>query len=128
VFQVEAIGGASMVYFSFLFIGAVAIFIIAGAFQLLAVYYRNWEETQHNDAQPLDMHPARVVAKRLNASGHDHVSTWYYLTFEFQTGERREYCVSGEEYGLIAEGDQGLLTSQGTRYHQFLREPPRKGR
>lgn len=112
---------------SLIFIAAATIIVIAG-YRVLAAFYQSWEETQHNDAQPIDTHPARVVAKRLNASGHDHVSTWYYLTFEFQSGERREFVVSGEEYGMIAEGDQGLVTFQGTRYHQFLREPPLKGR
>lgn len=32
-----------------------------------------------------------------------------------------EFIVSGREYGHMAEGDQGILTSQGTRYISFDR-------
>jgi hypothetical protein len=32
-----------------------------------------------------------------------------------------ELRVDGEEYGLLVEGDQGLLTFQGTRYLGFER-------
>lgn len=114
--------------FAVLFFAAFAGFFVFVFYLVLSSFYRTWEEARNNDRQPIETLPVRVVAKRLNASGHDHVSTWYYLTFEFQSGERREFVVSGKEYGMIAEGDQGLVTYQGTRYHQFLREPPLKGR
>lgn len=32
-----------------------------------------------------------------------------------------EFIVSGREYGHMVEGDQGILTSQGTRYISFDR-------
>ena len=70
-----------------------------------------------------------VAAKRTDVSHHhdanthvDHHTTWYYVTFEVQSGDRMEFGVSGSEYGLLAEGDYGKLTFQGTRYLEFERE------
>lgn len=40
----------------------------------------------------------------------------YYATFQVESGDRMELSVSGTEYGLLAEGDMGKLTFQGTRY------------
>jgi hypothetical protein len=48
-------------------------------------------------------------------------STTYYVTFEEETGERRELQVSGSEYGQLAEGDRGHLIHQGSRYKGFTR-------
>ena len=47
--------------------------------------------------------------------------TSYYDTFEVESGSRMELAVSGEEYGMLAEGDRGRLTFQGTRYKGFER-------
>lgn len=73
---------------------------------------------------------AAVVSKRQNTDVHHHnnngtmhtsSSTTYYATFQFDSGDRLELCVSGGEYGLLAEGDVGELTFQGTRYLGFDR-------
>jgi len=49
-------------------------------------------------------------------------TTKYYVTFEeLVTGERMEFKVSDRMYGMIAEGDDGVLVHQGTRYHGFER-------
>ena len=72
---------------------------------------------------------AVVTAKRTSVSHHhdanthiDHHTTWYYATFEVSSGDRMELSVSGSEYGMLAEGDYGKLTFQGTRYLGFERE------
>ena len=77
---------------------------------------------------------ALVVAKRTNVSHHHHNtatgmghtthSTSYYATFQVESGDRMELSLSGREYGLLAEGDQGYLTFQGTRYLSFERMQP----
>lgn len=36
-------------------------------------------------------------------------------------GEREEFWISGSEYGLTAEGDDGTLVSQGTEIRSFTR-------
>ena len=48
-------------------------------------------------------------------------STSYYVTFQVESGDRMELCVDGTEYGMLAEGDCGKLTFQGTRYLGFER-------
>ena len=53
---------------------------------------------------------------------HTTSSTWYYATFEVESGDRMELALSGSEYGMLAEGDTGKLTFQGTRYLSFERE------
>jgi hypothetical protein len=81
----------------------------------------------YNNRQPVVSLPARVVAKRTATSGGvasgmgGSVSTWYYATFELDSGERLEFGMHGPTYGQLAEGDRGTLTYQGTRYHGFRR-------
>ena len=50
-----------------------------------------------------------------------HTYTSYYVTFQFDSGDRLEFSVEGTEYGMLAEGDRGKLTFQGTRYLGFER-------
>ena len=91
--------------------------------------------TQNNHSPQLSV-PARVVSRRTEVSHHSFAnggdvtgaqgytassSTWYYVTFEVESGDRMEFSVSGKEYGLLAEGDMGKLTFQGTRYLSFVR-------
>ena len=48
-------------------------------------------------------------------------STSYYATFEVESGDRIELPLSGSEYGMLAEGDRGTLSFQGTRFLGFER-------
>ena len=50
-----------------------------------------------------------------------YTNTMYYVTFQMESGDRMEFQVSGIEYGMLAEGDTGRLTFQGTRYLAFER-------
>lgn len=77
----------------------------------------------HNNAQPERTVSARVVAKRTRVSGHDSVSTSYYVTVEMSSGQRVEFRVRGKQYGRLAEGDHGTLVHQGSRFKQFHRNP-----
>ena len=63
--------------------------------------------------------PAVIVAKRPNGLN-------YYVTFQLDGGERMELAVDGRTYGLLAEGDAGQLTFQGTRYLGFVRNTGRE--
>ena len=47
--------------------------------------------------------------------------TRYFATFEMDNGRRMELNVKDSEYGMLAEGDQGRLSFQGTRYLGFER-------
>ena len=52
---------------------------------------------------------------------HTTTSTSYYVTFEVESRDRMEFSVYGKEYGMLAEGDEGKLTFQGSRYLGFER-------
>ena len=87
-----------------------------------------------NNNSPILTVEATIVAKRSDVSYYHHntgamdnmqtvghSSTTYYATFEVPSGDRMELRVQDNEYGLLAEGDRGQLTFQGTRYLGFLR-------
>ena len=84
-----------------------------------------------NNQSPRLTVPAQVVSKRTdvthhhhhhsNGMGHTSSSSWYYATFQVDSGDRMEFSLSGPEYGMLAEGDRGSLTFQGTRYLSFER-------
>ncbi|GCD10175.1 DUF2500 domain-containing protein [Clostridium tagluense] len=82
-----------------------------------------------NNKQPVLSVKAKVVTKRahttsssMNDNQPAHSSTFYNVTFEVESGDRMELKISGGEYGLLAEGDVGKLTFQGTRYKNFERQ------
>jgi hypothetical protein len=49
-------------------------------------------------------------------------STSYYATFEFDTGDRQELHIPRQDFGMLSEGDAGMLTFQGTRFLSFERQ------
>jgi hypothetical protein len=59
--------------------------------------------------------------KTSGGAGDAPASTSYYVTFQFDNGDRTELHLSGKEYGMLAENDLGILTFQGTRFHTFER-------
>ena len=86
-----------------------------------------WNRNNHSPRLTVD---AAVAAKRTQVTHHHHTggagmhtthSTSYYVTFQVESGDRMELHVSGTEYGMLAEGDVGKLTFQGTRYLGFSR-------
>ena len=108
---------------------------ILGAFVVAAIRgIATWNQNNHSPQLSVS---ARVVSRRTEVSHHSYAnggdvtgaqgyttssSTWYYVTFEVESGDRMEFSVSGKEYGLLAEGDVSKLTFQGTRYLSFLRD------
>ena len=110
--------------FPFLIFGLViAVFVVVLVRGLL-----QWDRNNHSPRLTVD---ATVVAKRTHVSGHHRhgsngsyhhsTSNSYYVTFQFESGDRQELCVQGTEYGMLVEGDTGKLTLQGTRYISFER-------
>ena len=76
------------------------------------------KENKKNRDEPICSENALVVSKR---NRYIKVTT-YYITFQFSNGERKEFLVSANDYGLIAENDKGKLKYQGTRFISFIRE------
>ena len=103
--------------------------LVIGTFIVTAVTgIRQWNT---NNNSPRLTVPAVVVSKRTKVSHHNHngvnhhhhhhTSTSYYITFQVDSGDRMEFHVAGQEYGMLIEGDQGMLSFQGTRYLGFQR-------
>ena len=113
--------------FSIMF--TIVFIIVIGTFIVTAI--RGIGQWNKNNNSPRLTVPATVVTKRTNVTRHHHggtnghhhhhTSTTYYVTFQVESGDRMELHVSGAEYGMLAEGDNGRLTFQGTRYHGFER-------
>ena len=102
-----------------IFIGLVFLFVIGS---IVFGVIKNLAQWSENNAQPVANEEARLVTKRTEvSSSRERSTTRYYLTFELASGVRREFSVSGSEYGLQAEGDSGQLRFQGTRYLGFTR-------
>ena len=88
---------------------------------------------QHkNDQSPRVTADATVVSKRMqvgqnrqSSGDNDMMRSYtyskYFVTFEFESGDRLELPVDGSDYGLLVEGDTGKLSFQGTRYLGFQR-------
>lgn len=103
--------------------------LVIGTFVVILV--KGLSEWNKNNHSPRLTVPAMVIAKRTNVSRHrhggvsehhhHHTSTTYYVTFQVESGDRIEFHISGQEYGLLAEGDHGDLHFQGTRYLGFER-------
>ena len=96
---------------------------------ILVTFVRELSQRNRNNHSPRLTVEATVVAKRQSFSSHrsggDHMSTTssrYYVTFQVESGDRMELQMTGPEYGMLAEGDRGRLTFQGTRYVSFERE------
>ena len=51
-----------------------------------------------------------------------HSSTWYYATFQVESGDRMELSIPDRDYGYLVEGDRGSLAFQGTRFLSFSRD------
>lgn len=82
---------------------------------------QNMKRNRKNDNSPRVSSEATVVTKRTNVRG-DHAHTWYYATFQFESGDRLELEIPYDRFGYLVEGDKGKLTFQGTRFLEFERQ------
>ena len=98
----------------FLLVFGLAFGIIAGAI------VQNSKKNRKNNASPRVTSEATVVTKRTHVWG-DHSHTDYYVTFQFESGDRLELEIPHSQFGYLVEGDRGKLTFQGTRFLSFER-------
>ncbi|WP_222439451.1 DUF2500 domain-containing protein [Sporosarcina sp. BP05] len=104
-----------------IFIGIIAIIVFGGIILTFVKSIGTWNS---NNNSPQLTVPAEVVTKRTKTpggSGDSSASTWYYATFQVKSGDRMELAVNGSQYGMLADGDSGILTFQGTRFIEFKR-------
>lgn len=105
----------------------VFIFILS---MIIGSFVSGAKRKHKNDQSPRVTANAKVVSKRMqvgqNRSGDNdmmrsYTYSKYFVTFEFESGDRLELPVDGSDYGLLVEGDAGKLSFQGTRYLGFQR-------
>lgn len=125
-------GGFDFMFSVFPAVFGIMFVVIVGFFVVMLV--RGVTQWHSNNQQPVLTVEAEVVTKRENVSHRHHnsgpnnefhrtsTSTSYYVTFQVESGDRMELAVTGQEYGMLAEGDRGRLTFQGTRYQGFERQ------
>lgn len=114
--------GPFAIFFGILFL------IVVGIFVTLAIKgIMQWNKNNHS---PVLTVVATVVAKRQEVAHSSDLdsetmnsssTTYHYVTFQVESGDRMEFLVHGSEYGMLVEGDNGRLTFQGTRYKSFDR-------
>jgi hypothetical protein len=114
------------IFFGIIFFIVIIIFIINAA--------KGVTEWSKNEQSPKLSVPVIVKSKRTNVHHHHHhgnddhhhhhghTDTTYFVTFEFDSGDRQEFRLSAREYGQIAENDLGILTFQGSRFLGFERK------
>jgi hypothetical protein len=68
--------------------------------------------------------PAIIRAKRTEVSGgsdNHSASTSYFITAEFEAGDRQEYAADAALYARVAEGDAGVLYTRSELAQDFDR-------
>lgn len=110
--------------FSAIPIIVIVFFIIITSVILFGVIRAVRENIRNNSMEEVTI-PARIITKRTHVwGGHGNSSahTRYYVTFEDEHGERTEFSVGRDFFGMHAEGDTGMLTHRGTRFIHFERD------
>ena len=115
-------GGSGFMFDVFPILFVIVFCLIAAAFAV--TLFKSVHKSAHNSRSPVLSVRARVVSRRDEFHGrHDMRGyTDYFATFEVESGDRMELSLSGEEYGLLAEGDVGKLTFQGAKFVSFDRD------
>ena len=100
---------------------------------IVVTVIRGGIQWNRNNNSPILTVRSKIVAKRTAVSQDNHIhggnmatthfstTTTYFATFETEDRERMELRIPRSEYGMLAEGDSGNLTFQGTRYKGFER-------
>ncbi len=116
-------------FLSAFFVLCIAVFALI-LFTFVAWLVQSAGRWLKNDQPPRLTVEAAVVGKWMvftyrssDVSEHQgiHHETDYCVTFQVESGDRMNLNVSGEEYGMMAEGDRGYLAFQGTRFLGFER-------
>jgi hypothetical protein len=122
---IKYFGGVEMfeIFFGLFFIIFLGFFVYN-----VIMNVRQWHRNNNSPRLSVD---ATVVTKRSHTTHNHHhhnehmhttTSTSYYVTFQVQSGDRMELGVKSYDYGMLVEGDYGVLTFQGTRFLGFERK------
>ncbi len=108
-------------FFGFTFMMIPVLILIIWIFIIFA-FIHIVKQRRYNKNQPQLAVMATVVTKRVNAGyNSDMPRSRYFATFQVESGDRMEFIVPAQEYGMLAEGDYGKLRFQGNQYLSFER-------
>ena len=97
-------------------------------------FAKGMQEWNDNNKAPLLIVAAKVVGKRQNTVQHNHpnagdmsgahgytviMDTTYYVCFEIENGDTREFIVDWSKYNILSEGTEGNLSFKGTKFISF---------
>ncbi|WP_249336603.1 DUF2500 domain-containing protein [Sporosarcina sp. Marseille-Q4063] len=94
----------------------IGIFIV-----IVFIIIKGATEWSSNNNSPKLTVPAKVVTKRTSTSGgahhstdhmHSMTTTSYYVTFQFESGDRSEFSLNGSQFGMLAEQILGCSLSK----------------
>ena len=105
---------------------------------IIATLVRNVGQWHKNNKSPRLTVQATVVSKRMEVTRHhdvnshmSHSSTWYYATFQVESGDRMELSIPDRDYGYLVEGDEVLVAfflGAGRVVEEYLHaQPPAVG-
>lgn len=112
------------------------IMIFLAVILLLVTVIKDVKEWRGNKKAPHYVVGASLISKRKNETKNRHtqvgdvsgargdhmkISTSYYITFQVTGGDCIEFKVHEKEYGMVREGEYGVLSFQGTKYLGFHR-------
>ena len=112
----------------------VPILIIAAIAVIILAFFKSMKEINDNKKAPLLSVPAKVSGKRTDiikrnqpnagdlsgAHGYTVVmNTTYYVSFEIEDGERKEFIVDHSIYNTLLEETKGTLSFKGTKFISF---------
>ncbi|MBR5004790.1 MAG: DUF2500 domain-containing protein [Erysipelotrichaceae bacterium] len=100
------------------------LFCVLGAGVIVARIIGHCLQWNQHQQSPQCTVYATVASKRtsiiyLSETDHHHISKRYFVSFETANGDQMEFRVAGPEYRMMAEGDEGMLSFQGTLYLEF---------
>lgn len=86
-------------------------------------------KSKKNKQQPILLDNAVAISKRTKIS-HQRIATTQvfhkvmrcYITFQLESGIQKEFLVTDDVFGVIAENDRGMLKYQGADFISFVRE------
>jgi hypothetical protein len=124
-------GGFGGIMFSIIPVIVIIVFVFVFG-TIIVRSIQGAKQWKRNNESPVLTVDAKTVTKRTdvqrycNNTGTDNMhhmssSTTYYATFEVNSGDRLEFKIRDNEYGMLVENDIGKLTFQGTRYLGFER-------
>ena len=101
-------------------------------FSLALILVRNFGQWNRNNRSPRLTMDAVVTEKRQDTVEYRHFwrrgirftisDTFYYVTFQLESGDRLELHVPHSQFGYLVEGDRGEMTFQGTRFLGYERK------